>query len=62
MILMYEKEWKIQSTMEKTLIKRFVNLLIEHQLIVITNFCVAQNNNDFRTTQHPYKINFFSRP
>ncbi|KAL2926976.1 Replication factor A protein 1, partial [Bienertia sinuspersici] len=50
MVLIYEK---------KTLIKRFVNILTGSQLKVITNFGVVQNNSSFRTTQHPYKINFF---
>ncbi|KAL2922309.1 Serendipity locus protein H-1 [Bienertia sinuspersici] len=61
MVLMDEKNGKIQATMKKTLIKRFVNLLTVCRLIVITNFGVAQNKSNFRTTQHPYKINFFPR-
>ncbi|KAL2896630.1 Replication factor A protein 1 [Bienertia sinuspersici] len=59
MVFMDEKNGKIHATVNKTLIKRFLSLLTECRLIVITNFGVAQNNSNFRTTQHPYKINFF---
>ncbi|KAL2927156.1 Replication factor A protein 1 [Bienertia sinuspersici] len=62
MVFMDEKNGKIHAIVKKTLIKRFLSLLTECRLIVITNFGVAQNNSNFRTTQHPYKINFFSRP
>ncbi|KAL2905276.1 Replication factor A protein 1 [Bienertia sinuspersici] len=48
----------MDEKVKKTLIKRFLSLLTECQLIDITNFGIAQNNSNLRTTQHPYKINF----
>ncbi|KAL2900427.1 Protein RecA [Bienertia sinuspersici] len=44
MVFMEEKNGKIQATVKKSLIKQFVRLYNEHQLIVITNFGVTQNN------------------
>ncbi|KAL2900426.1 Ribosomal RNA-processing protein 7, partial [Bienertia sinuspersici] len=58
MVFMEEKNGKIQATVKKSLIKQFVRLHTEHQLIVITNFGVTQNNKNFITTQLPYMINF----
>ncbi|CAO2832104.1 unnamed protein product [Amaranthus hypochondriacus] len=50
---------KIQATVKKSLINRFNDKLIEGHLHTIAKFGVVQNNGNYRTTKHPYKINFF---
>ncbi|XP_074351753.1 uncharacterized protein LOC141690895 [Apium graveolens] len=58
MVFLDEKGNKIQATVKQSLIRRFSHLLVAGQCRLINNFGVGQNNENYRASQHPYKINF----
>jgi len=49
---------KIHASIRRTLIYKFQNEISEGHVFGIQNFSVAPNNGIYRTTHHPYKINF----
>lgn len=58
MVLLDSNGDKIHATVSKTLIYRFQPLLTEGRVYRISFFGVGECGRDFRTTRHPYKINF----
>ncbi|XP_057427773.1 uncharacterized protein LOC130721058 [Lotus japonicus] len=52
------KGCKIHATVRKTLIYRFQSLLSEGRVYQILFFGVGESGRDFRSTSHPFKINF----
>ncbi|XP_057417820.1 uncharacterized protein LOC130712018 [Lotus japonicus] len=58
MVLMDSKGSKIHATIRRTLVYRFQNQISEGRVYQISFFGVCENGGDFRTTCHPYKINF----
>ncbi|KAL6498958.1 hypothetical protein OROGR_028136 [Orobanche gracilis] len=58
MVLVDSNGDKIHATVRKTLIYRFQSLLTEGRVYQISFFGVCESGRDFRTTTHPYKINF----
>ncbi|XP_027941121.1 uncharacterized protein LOC114194915 [Vigna unguiculata] len=49
---------KIHASIRRTLIYKFQNEISEGHVYAIQNFSVAPNSGIYRTTHHPYKINF----
>jgi len=49
---------KIHASIRRTLIYKFQNEISEGHVYGIQNFSVAPNSGIYRTTHHPYKINF----
>ncbi|XP_057443699.1 uncharacterized protein LOC130735825 isoform X2 [Lotus japonicus] len=58
MVFMDPKGAKIHASIRRTLVYRFQNLLTEGRVYQISFFGVCENGGDFRTTPHPYKVNF----
>ncbi|CAJ2636536.1 unnamed protein product [Trifolium pratense] len=58
MVLMDSDGAKIHATIKKTLIYKFKHDLIEGKVYSFENLGVASNNGGYRTTHHPYKLNF----
>ncbi|XP_057451916.1 replication protein A 70 kDa DNA-binding subunit A-like [Lotus japonicus] len=58
MVLMDSNGDKIHASVSKTLIYRFQHLITEGRVYRISFFGVGESGRDFRTTRHPYKINF----
>ncbi|XP_057418494.1 uncharacterized protein LOC130712690 [Lotus japonicus] len=58
MVLMDSKGFKIHATIRRTLVYRFQNQISEGRVYQMSFFGVCENGGDFRTTCHPYKINF----
>ncbi|XP_057426364.1 replication protein A 70 kDa DNA-binding subunit B-like [Lotus japonicus] len=58
MVLMDSKGCKIHASIRRTLVYRFKNQLLEGRVYQISFFGVCENDGDFRTTPHPYKVNF----
>ncbi|XP_057432415.1 replication protein A 70 kDa DNA-binding subunit C-like [Lotus japonicus] len=58
MVLMDSKGCKIHASIRRTLVYRFQNQLSEGRVYQISFFGVCENGGEFRTTSHPYKINF----
>ncbi|XP_057416055.1 uncharacterized protein LOC130710720 [Lotus japonicus] len=52
------KGFKIHATVRKTLIYRFQSLLSEGRVYQILFSGVGESGRDFRSTSHPFKINF----
>ncbi|CAH2065489.1 unnamed protein product [Thlaspi arvense] len=48
----------MHATVRKELIKKFENSIEEGECKIISNFTVTHNGGRFRTTSHPYKIQF----
>ncbi|XP_057432673.1 uncharacterized protein LOC130725463 [Lotus japonicus] len=53
-----KKGFKIHATVRKTLIYRFQSLLSEGRVYQILFSGVGESGRDFRSTSHPFKINF----
>ena len=49
---------KIHASIRRTLIYKFQNDISEGHVYAIQNFSVAPDSGIYRTTHHPYKINF----
>ncbi|XP_027906001.1 replication factor A protein 1-like, partial [Vigna unguiculata] len=49
---------KIHASIRRTLIYKFQTKISEGDVYAIQNFSVAPNSGIYRTTHHPYKINF----
>ena len=49
---------KIHASIRHALIYKFQNDISEGHVYAIQNFSVAPNSGIYRTTHHPYKINF----
>jgi len=49
---------KLHTSIRRTLIYKFQNEISEGRVYGIQNFNVAPNSGIYRTTHHPYKINF----
>ena len=49
---------KIHASIRRTLIYKFQIEISEGDVYAIQNFSVAPNSGIYRTTHHPYKINF----
>jgi len=49
---------KIHASIKRTLIYKFHTEISEGHVYGIQNFSVAPNSGIYRTTHHPYKINF----
>ena len=49
---------KIHASIRRTLIYKFQTEISEGHVYVIQNLSVAPNSEIYRTTHHPYKINF----
>ena len=49
---------KIHASIRRTLIYKFQNEIFEGHVYAIQNFSVAPNSGIYRTTHHPFKINF----
>jgi replication factor A1 len=58
MVLMDAAGDKIHATIKKTLIYKFKNDLIEGKVYCFENMGVATNSGAYRSTRHPYKLNF----
>ncbi|CAJ2664860.1 unnamed protein product [Trifolium pratense] len=58
MVLMDEDGAKIHATIKKTLIYKFKHEIIEGKVYSFENLGVASNTGAYRTTHHPYKLNF----
>ncbi|XP_045800254.1 replication factor A protein 1-like [Trifolium pratense] len=58
MVLMDSDGAKIHATIKKTLIYKFKHELIEGKVYSFENLGVAANTGAYRTTHHPYKLNF----
>ncbi|CAI9117332.1 OLC1v1018704C1 [Oldenlandia corymbosa var. corymbosa] len=58
MVLMDHLRNKIHATVKKSLIGTFMGVISEGSFKAISHFGVATNSGNFRTTTHPYKINF----
>lgn len=52
------KGCKIHASIRRTLVYRFQNQIYEGRVYQISSFGVCENGGDFRTTSHPYKMNF----
>ncbi|KAJ9554099.1 hypothetical protein OSB04_018144 [Centaurea solstitialis] len=59
MILMDEKDKKIQGTIKAKLIHNFERFLAEGSIVVLSNFGVAENSGNYRIINHPCKLNFY---
>lgn len=51
---------KISAYVKKSLVNMYSPLLMESQYRIITTFSVGKNMGYYKTTQHPYKINFLN--
>jgi replication factor A1 len=49
---------KIHATIKKTQIYKFKNDLIEGKIYCLENMGVGTNSEAYRSTRHPYKLNF----
>ncbi|PNY08630.1 replication factor A protein [Trifolium pratense] len=58
MVLMDSDGAKIHATIKKTLIYKFKHDIIEGKIYSFENLGVASNTGAYRTTHHPYKLNF----
>ncbi|GAU12842.1 hypothetical protein TSUD_73290 [Trifolium subterraneum] len=58
MVLMNNDGGRIHATIKKTLIYKFKNDLIEGKVYCFENLGVSTNGGAYRTTHHPYKMNF----
>ncbi|GAU47399.1 hypothetical protein TSUD_372880 [Trifolium subterraneum] len=58
MVLMDNDGGRIHATIKKTLIYKFKNDLIEGKVYCFENLGVSTNGGAYRTTHHPYKMNF----
>ncbi|WJX63460.1 hypothetical protein P8452_48346 [Trifolium repens] len=58
MVLMDAAGDKIHATIKKTLIYKFKIDLIEGKVYCLENMGVATNSGVYRSTRHPYKLNF----
>ncbi|CAJ2663339.1 unnamed protein product [Trifolium pratense] len=58
MVLMDSDGSKIHATIKKTLIYKFKHDVIEGKVYSFENIGVAANTGAYRTTHHPYKLNF----
>ncbi|CAH2065492.1 unnamed protein product [Thlaspi arvense] len=58
MVFIDEKNETMHATVRKELIKKFENSIEEGECKIIGNFTVTHNGGRFRTTSHPYKIQF----
>ncbi|MCH79892.1 replication protein A 70 kDa dna-binding subunit [Trifolium medium] len=58
MVLMDSEGGKIHATIKKTLIYKFKDDLIEGKVYSFENLGVSINGGSYRTTHHPYKLNF----
>jgi replication factor A1 len=58
MVLMDSLGGRIHASIKKTLIYKFKNDLIEGKVYCFENLGVASNVGAYRTTHHPYKLNF----
>ncbi|XP_057418635.1 replication protein A 70 kDa DNA-binding subunit B-like [Lotus japonicus] len=58
MVLMDAKGSKFHVSVKKTLVYKFQPLLTEGRVYNISYFGVGENSGDFKTTSHPFKLNF----
>ncbi|XP_020106253.1 uncharacterized protein LOC109722571 [Ananas comosus] len=49
---------RIHATVRKAFLNKFKGLFMEEKVYVINQFGVGQSSGSYRTTIHPYKINF----
>jgi hypothetical protein len=58
MVLMDEAGNRIHATIKKTLLYKFKNDIFEGKCYSFENMGVANNGGNYRTTRHPFKLNF----
>jgi len=58
MVLMDETGNKIHASIKKNLLYKFKNDIFEGKCFSFENMGVANNGGNYRTTRHPFKLNF----
>jgi hypothetical protein len=58
MVLMDEAGNRIHASLKKTLLYKFKNDIFEGKYYSFENMGVANNGGNYRTTRHPFKLNF----
>jgi replication factor A1 len=58
MVLLDSHGDRIHATIKKTLIYKFKDQIVEGKVYALQNLGVSNNGGAYRTTRHPYKMNF----
>jgi replication factor A1 len=58
MVLLDSVCGRIHATVKKTLIYKFKDEIVEGKIYAFQNLGVSNNGGAYRTTRHPYKMNF----
>ncbi|KAK2455293.1 replication protein A 70 kDa DNA-binding subunit E [Trifolium repens] len=58
MVLLDANGDRIHATVKKTLIYKFKDQILEGKIYALQNVGVSNNGGAYRTTRHPYKMNF----
>ncbi|KAJ1412106.1 hypothetical protein SESBI_20748 [Sesbania bispinosa] len=57
-LLVHEEGGRIEGTIKKEHMRKFVNLLVAGQVYKITDFAINSNFGKFRASRHDYKLSF----